>query len=357
MKFKFKLTISVMGLMLLLASTGFAADLALKQTPSMGKAAKALQSAMTQLGATPNQAEFMILTNAGFGQADGTTTEAYLDLITETTGRTPGTQTLLRVHTPFYEPLWFAVFKADTKDVVMIKSTPEGYASQRFNIGPKEIFRPEAWAAAAKGLVGKRMFSVVSICLSWAEGANWTMLNASELHDHFCPGLNAGFMVKAFMEKEFPLEAGDRYVFVGAPPICAMDALQSVYGCTVGKKGTFSMLVPGAAKKAAHDGVAPIIIAMRVNGKKDVCDGAVLGLDWNKLGTATGVTKADLSPKGGKNNPLFYIARAKMSWKLAQMSMEDKMICIADQKRFNGPAGLADKVVNADADPYALLPQ
>ena len=105
------------------------------------------------------------------------------------------------------------------------------------------------------------------------------------------------------------------------------------------------------------NGVAPILIAMRVNAKKDVCDGVVLGLDWDKLAAATGVGKADLSPEGGKSNPLFYIARAKMSWKLAQMSMQDKMVCIMDQGRFKGPAGLANKVINAGADPYAVLPK
>ena len=191
----------------------------------------------------------MVLTNAGYGQVDGKSSEAYLDVVAKTTGRTPGTKTLLGVNTPCYEPLWFALFNGGTKDIVFVKSGPEGYKQQMFNVAPEQIFRSEAWAAAVKGLVGKRMFSVVSISLSWAEGAGWTMLKASELHDHFCPGLNAGFIIKAFMDDELPLGKGDRYVFVGAPPICAMDALQSAYACTMGKKGVFSMMVPDAAGK------------------------------------------------------------------------------------------------------------
>ncbi len=357
MKLYVKHALLLAAMFLIMTSTGFSADFGVEETPSLAKAAVALKSAMEKLGVAPDQAGFMVLTNAGYGRADGRTTEAYLDLVTKTTGRTPGTRTLLKVNTPCYEPLWFAFFKPDTKDVVFVKSGPEGYGQQAFNIAPKQIFQPEAWAAAAKGLVGKRLFSVVSISLSWDEGSNWTMLKAAELHDHFCPGLNGGFVIKAFLDKELPLGAGDRYVFVGAPPICAMDALQSAYGCTVGKKGAFSMMVPNAAKKVAKDGVAPLIIAMRVNAKKDLCDGVVLGIDWNQLGASTGVSAADLSPEGGKSNPLFYIARAKMSWKLAQMPMKDKMVCIADQRRFSGPASLAGKVINAGADPYAVLPQ
>lgn len=357
MKFNFRFVNLVLAMFFIMTSTGAAAGLAKAQTPSMAKAGEAFEFAMKKIGVTSDQAGFMVLTNAGYGQAEGKTTEAYLDLVAETTGRTPGTKTLLAVNTPCYEPLWFAFVRSDTQDVVFIKSGPEGYKHQAFNIAPKQIFQPAAWASAAKGLVGKRMFSVVSISLSWAEGANWTMLKASELHDHFCPGLNAGFIAKTFLDTELPLGAGDRYVFVGAPSICAMDALQSVYGCTVGKKGTFSMLVPNAAKKAAQDGIPPMLIAMRVNTKKDVCDGMVLGLDWSKLDSATGVSKKDLSPEGGKSNPLFYISRAKMSWRLAQMSMKDKMVCLKDQRRFTGPAGLASKVANAGANPYVVLPQ
>ncbi len=354
---KLNLRYAVLTLLLVATFTTATASLAEAGEASTAKAAGAFESAMKKLGVTPDQAGFMVLTNAGYGQVGGETTEAYLDLLAATTGRTPGTKTLLAVNTPCYEPLWFSFFRADTKDVVFLKSGPEGFGQQTFNLAPENIFQPDAWTAAAKGLVGKRMFSVASISISWAEGADWTMLKAAELHDHFCPGLNAGFIIKAKLDKDLPLGAGDRYVFVGAPPICAMDVLQSVYACTMGKKGAFSMMVPKAAQGAAKDGVAPILIAMRVNAKKDVCEGMVLGLDWSKLGSATGVSQKDLSPKGGSSNPLFYITRTKMSWKLVQMDMKDKMVCIMDQGRFSGPASLMGKVVNAGADPYSVLPK
>lgn len=341
-------------LLLLTASSALAAGFGPAMTPRMNAADTALKQAMQTLSVTPDAPGFMVLTNAGYGQADAASTEAYLDVVARTTGRTPGTRTLLLVNTPCTEPLWFTVFRKDNQAAVFIKLTPEGFKSQSLDLSPASLFQPEGWAAARKGLVGTRLFSVASISLSWAEDAPWPMLKGAELHDHFCPGLNAGFMVKAYLDKNLPLGPGDAYVFVGAPPICAMDALQSAYGATMGKHGAYSVLSAKAADKHAKDGVAPTLIAMRVNKGKDTCEGVFIGFDWAKSGSFTGVTGADLTPPGGRNNPLFFISRVKMSWKLAQVDMKDKLACVKDLGRFSGPAALAGKVAGADADPYAI---
>lgn len=345
-------TIAATAAFLLLA---FCAALAMPQpdSPGLSSAQKALEDAMQTIGVTAATRDFLVITNAGYGQAAQTTTEQYLDVAMRTTGRTPGTRTLLLVNTPCHEPLWFALFRKDNGDAVFLKVGKQGFDRQTLNLDPDQIFNPEVWAAAAKGLIGGRLFSVASIALSWAEGASWSMLKGAELHDHFCPGLNAGFMAKAFLEEQLPLGPGDSYVFVGAPPICAMDALQSAFGATMGKSGAFAMRVPKAAEAHARDGVAPTLIAMRVNQGKDACDGVFIGFDWAKSEAFTGVSDADRNPAGGKKNPLFFISRVKMSWKLAQMPMKEKLACIKDLGRFSGPAALAWKVAGAGADPYA----
>ncbi|WP_338667670.1 FmdE family protein [Pseudodesulfovibrio methanolicus] len=341
-------------LLLFAASSSWAAGFGPEATPRMNSANSALKAAMQTLAVTPDAPGFMVLTNAGYGQADAGSTEAYLDVVAQATGRTPGTRTLLLVNTPCTEPLWFTVFRKDNQRAVFIKLTPDGFKSQPLALAPASLFKPEGWDSARKGLVGARLFSVASISLSWAEDAPWPMLKGAELHDHFCPGLNAGFMVKAYLDQNLPLGPGDAYVFVGAPPICAMDALQSAYGATMGKHGAYSVLSAKAADKRAKDGVAPTLIAMRVNKKKDTCEGVFIGFDWAKSESFTGVTNADRTPPGGKSNPLFFISRVKMSWKLAQMDMQDKLACIKALGRFSGPAALAGKVAGAGADPYAL---
>ncbi len=342
----------IMALILFSASWASAAPLGPPWTPRMKEADTALKAGMATLGVESDQPGFMILTNAGYGQADKASTELFLDVIAAATGRTPGTRTLLLVNTSGFEPLWFAMVRKDDQRAVFCKLTPDGFASQQLNLSPDSIFIPENWSSAAKGIIGPRLFSVASISLAWSADAPWPMLKGAELHDHFCPGLNAGFMAKAYLDQNLPLAPGDSYIFVGAPPICAMDALQSAYGATMGKHGSYAMLAPNAAAKQARDGVAPTLIAMRVNKKKDVCDGIFIGFDWDKSQSFTGVSNADRTPPGGKKNPLFFISRAKMSWKLVQMEMDDKLACIKDLGRFSGPAALADKVASAGADPY-----
>jgi formylmethanofuran dehydrogenase subunit E-like metal-binding protein len=343
-----------LALLLSAASAAVAAGFGPAMTPRMNAADAALKTAMQSLAVSPDAPGFMVLTNAGYGQADGASTEAYLDVVARATGRTPGTRTLLLVNTPGTEPLWFSVFRKDNREAVFIKLTPNGFESQSLALAPESLFRPEGWTGAHNGLVGSRLFSVASISLSWAEDAPWPMLKGAELHDHFCPGLNAGFMVKAYLDQNLPLGPGDAYMFVGAPSICAMDALQSAYGATMGKHGSYAAPAAAAAQAHAKDGVAPTLIAMRVNNKKDTCEGVFIGFDWAKSGSFTGVTGADLTPPGGRNNPLFFISRVKMSWKLAQVDMKDKLACVKDLGRFSGPAALAGKVAGADADPYAI---
>ncbi|TDT86506.1 FmdE family protein [Pseudodesulfovibrio indicus] len=355
MKLAMKSLAAALVLLLCGAGLGYGADFGPAWTPGMKTAGTELQNAMARLKVTPDTEGFLAMTNAGYGEAEGASTEAYLDVIGETTGRTPGTRTLLAVDTPCSEPLWFALCNRDTGQLEYLKLTGTTYATQTLDIRPESIFRPEVWGETAKGPLGPRLFTVASITLAWSAGADWRMLKGAELHDHFCPGLNAGFIAKGYLDKNLPLGPGDRYVFIGAPSMCAMDALQSVYGATVGKSGAFSMYVPEAAKRNAVDGVAPSIIALRVNAKKDACDGLVLGFDWSASEKATGVTAADRSPKGGKSNPLFFISRVKMSWKLAQMPLEEKLAYIKVLRELHGPASLAAAIQNGGADPYAAI--
>ena len=105
--------------------------------------------------------------------------------------------------------------------------------------------------------------------------------------------------------------------------------------------------------KYARDGVQPSIIAMRVNRKSDTCNGRILGFDWNKAYADTGVKANEIAPPGGPGNPMFYVARAKMSRELARLSRDMLITYIVELNSFSGKAGLADEV--AGGDPYAVI--
>jgi len=330
----------------------------------ISQALTTLLKAHKEMGLEKGDKQLLTLTNAGYSALKGQSTEAFIDSISEATGCTIGKRTLLMVHTPFAEPLWFALYRKDTGKLIFNKWQKNGFKQKEINVSPDKILNPKAWKEAASGLIGrKNLFSLVSITNSWSMGAPWSLLKSAEFHNHVCPGLHTGCVLAAYLKTALPLNKGEKYVFIGLPPYCPMDALQVVFDATVGKKATFAMaLNKKKMKKYAGElwhGNAPlsplVAIALRVNEKADSCVGAVLGMDWNRLYSDVGMNHKALSPKGGKKNPLFHITRTRLSLRMIDMSMADKLKYIKEIKRFSGKASLAKKLAQAGMDPYALI--
>jgi formylmethanofuran dehydrogenase subunit E-like metal-binding protein len=219
---------------------------------------------------------------------------------------------------------------------------------------PEKILSPEGWKAASAGLVGKNLFSVVSISLTWAINPPWTLLLASTFHDHLCPGLNAGYIFAEYLMDRLPLGPGEQYVTVTAPGKCPADALQVLFNTTGGKGGGYVMAIGNDLLANYSKGaVQPSIVAMKVNRKSDACEGMVLGFDWDKVMADTGIKREHLFSKEGPSDPWFWISRVKASAELAKMPRERLLGYAVELKRFSGKAGLADKV--ASGDPYAVV--
>lgn len=321
----------------------------------MGKAREALAGAMTEIGLPKGNRNMLVLTNAGYGSIGSHSTEAFLEIAGEVSGRSLGTRSLLAVHTSLTEPLWGAVYRKDTGKLVFFKWTGAGFEQQVIDASPSKILTPDGWKEASSGLIGQRAFSVVSISMTWAVEPPWPLLLAATFHDHFCPGVNSGYIAGKYLMERMPLGPGDRYVFLtGAGGKCAADALQVMFNTTPGKSGGYIMDVDNETlAKYASNGTQPSIIAMRVNNKTDVCDGKVMGFDWNKVYVDTGVKAEEMRPKGGPSNPMFWIARVKMSKELARMPDQQLFSYMVELKSFAGKAELAAKVTSGD--PYAIV--
>jgi formylmethanofuran dehydrogenase subunit E-like metal-binding protein len=313
----------------------------------------ALKGAMSEIGLSRANSNLLVLTNAGYGTIDNQTTEAFLDMASGETGCSMGTRSLLAIHTGIQEPLWCALFRKDTGKLVFFKWTGKGFGQQIIDASPDRILTPDGWKKASSGIIGNKMFGVVSLSLTWAENPPWPLLLAATFHDHFCPGLNAGYMVGQYLMKRLPLGKSEKYVFVTAPGICPADALQMMFNATAGKASGYTMAISNESqKKYAKGGIPPWIVAMRVNMKSDTCEGRVLGFDWSKAYGITGVKAEEMAPPGGRNNPMFWVARAKMSRVLAQLPLNELLGYIVELHQFSGKASLADKV--AGGDPYAV---
>jgi hypothetical protein len=81
----------------------------------------------------------------------------------------------------------------------------------------------------------------------------------------------------------------------------------------------------------------------------------VLGVDWKKIFADAGQNYQDFAPSGGKANPAYFISRAKLSVKMASISMAKKLIYVKEIKKFFGQAALAQKLAMEGTDPYAVI--
>ncbi len=321
-------------------------------SPAMKLAQDAIGRAFAESGSPKGDGNLLVLTNAGYGQLGPQTTEAFLDIAERATGCSVGRRSLLAVHSSIDEPLWFSVYRRDTGKMVYARWTGQGFAQQVVDCSPEKILTPEGWRAAAAGPLGANIFSVVSITLTWAVDPPWPLLLAALFHDHFCPGVNSGYMFAEYLREKMPLREGEQYVFVTAPGTCAADALQMVFNATAGKSSGYAMhIAPDTAARYAKNNVRPTTVAMRVNRGADLCDGVVLGFDGEKAYGDVGMKPQDLSPPGGRNNPLFFIARVKASRELARLPRAQTIGYVVELNKFTGKASLADKI--AAGDPFA----
>ena len=267
----------------------------------MVMAQEALKMAFAKMEPPKGDPNLLVLTNGGYGQIGGQSTEPFLDIAQSVTGASFGARTLLPIHSSVNTPLWCSLFRKDTNRLVFFKWEGQQFVQQEVDASPEKILIPEAWKAAAEGPIRPFLFSVASISLTWAVDPPWPLLLAATYHDHFCPGLNSGYIVAEYCHGKLPLRAGDQYVFVAAPGKCAADALQVIFNTTPGKTSGYAMdIAPTILAKYERNKVLPMLVAMRVNRKADTCEGAVIGFDWNKAYRDTGVKAEEIAPRAGR---------------------------------------------------------
>jgi formylmethanofuran dehydrogenase subunit E-like metal-binding protein len=168
-----------------------------------------LARAMSEIGTPKADPRLLLLTNAGFGTIGDQSTEVFLGTVQKETGCSPASRSLLAVHTSVQEPLWCALYRKDTGRLVFFKWTGKAFGQQTIDASPDRILTPEGWQEAARGIIGPRIFSVVSISLTWAVEPPWPLLRAALFHDHFCPGVNSGFIAGQYLMKHLPLGSGE----------------------------------------------------------------------------------------------------------------------------------------------------
>ena len=318
---------------------------------------RAIAQSMKQLAVSKDDKGVLLLTNAYYGQIDGTAADQYRDILSELSGCTTGKRSLLDVHTSAQEALWFALCQKSTNKIVFSRWNDGSFQSQTIDAAPEKILEVNAWKSASHSPIGpETLFQVVSIGLGWSAGTDWANLKAAGFHGELPPGVNIGYLFHRYLEKHMPLERGDQWVFFGALPKCYMDTLQVVYNTTLGKMQAYGLCMNKKQLSTYKTkGAMPCIVALKVNRSKDTCQGTVLGFSRKQVMDDLGVREADLNSKAGANDPVFCIARIKGSMQMAKMKPEQQLKWIVPMRKFTGKANLANRICNAGGDPYAIV--
>ncbi|MCK5507868.1 MAG: hypothetical protein KAI50_05040 [Desulfobacterales bacterium] len=209
------------------------------------------------------------LTNAGYAEIDGYSTQGCMDGLTSRLGVTRGSNTLLEIHSRYDKPLWFFIYYRKSGVGVYLEVNPEVMpelinnankhkfrrraknnlripASQLFirtaveNIKAEHLFAnaEEYNEKFANKIFGGNEFRIVTIANAVAAGAPAYAIRAFEFHDHYCPGVLSGIIMANYIKECFPLQSpDDRYFVLTVKPWCKEDALIVLLDTTPGKKG------------------------------------------------------------------------------------------------------------------------
>ncbi|SLM31897.1 conserved exported hypothetical protein [Desulfamplus magnetovallimortis] len=259
----------------------------------------------------------IVLTNAGYAEIDGLSTEAALDGLQELTYASRGNNSLVEVHSKYDDALWFAIYYPTSGMCAYLEVNPLSVSklfsstdspsfyqiitdnlavssSELFSIASFENINPEHLYANADEyndkfgtqlVFGKNAFRIVTIANAVAKGAPKSLLRSVEFHDHYCPGVTSGILAVNYIKKNFPLTSGGSYFVQSVQPWCKEDALMTLLNATPGKGG-YSVLYSTAEDREAwnEDVKDAATIIYRQDGETKKWDGIVIGISLGDTG-------------------------------------------------------------------------
>jgi formylmethanofuran dehydrogenase subunit E-like metal-binding protein len=217
-------------------------------------AAEESRTLMKKAGASPEQRDIIVLTNAGYAEVNGDSTQGALDGLSDITGSSRGRNTLVEIHSGPWDKLWFALYDKASGlcSYLEVNSTVTEYSSAEvFQVRALEKIcfehlrnHPDRYAAKfQQKMFGGNEFRVISIANAVAEGAPPYAVRAFEFHDHFCPGVTSGIIMAEYLKRHFSLHPEDEYFVQAIDPWCKEDALMVLLNATPGK-GTYAVNYP-----------------------------------------------------------------------------------------------------------------
>ncbi len=246
-------------------------------------------------GAAVKKENLIVLTNAGYAEADGVSTQGALDGITKVTGVSRGKNTLVELHTAPWAPLWFAVYDRASGFCAYLEADPQNpvkyntAAVERIDAEYLYTHAPDYNEKFKKNVFGGNEFRILTIANAAAKGAPASVIRTVEFHDHYCPGVNSGIFMVNYIKKNFPPD--DKGYFIqSVTPWCKEDAFQVMLNVTLGKK-SYSIYHPSDSDiDARENNLKDVnVIVYRHDKKMDRWEGIALVFNWpDKSSKSTG---------------------------------------------------------------------
>lgn len=272
---------------------------------------KAAKIAMEELKFEKGDCNILALTDAGYAEINGLTTQEALSAIAKETGMNEGDGNLFRVLRANNKPLWFFFFNKSTGCAIYMQVEDKALerSSDEFEaLSNDQIFCKISRANAdlryllnhtdegnatfnGKAFNGNE-FALMGIANIWAQPqSTFDFLQAACFHDHLCPGVTGGYMIAKYVEKVLPItNESESYKVIAIPQWCKDDLLQLRWDATPGKSGMFVMALTDAEEKALNlkykTDVSGIYVRWNETAKKG--DALVLGFNWTTMYNLTG---------------------------------------------------------------------
>ena len=242
----------------------------------------------------------IVLTNAGYSEIDGVSTQGALDGAAEVTGVSRGRNTLVEVHSAPWAPLWLAVFDKGSGYCTYLEVNSAG--KEKFGAVSIEKINAEYLYAHAseynekfrKKMFGGNEFRILTIANAVAKGAPASVVRTVEFHDHYCPGINSGIFMANYIKKNFPPD-DQGYFIQSVTPWCKEDAFQVMLNVTLGKK-SYSIYHPSDSDIEAREKELKDIntVVYRHDKKSGRWQGIALVFNWaDKKAVSTGSSLID----------------------------------------------------------------
>ena len=260
---------------------------------------RAALTAMEELNFEYGDPDILVVTDAGRVLVDGQTTEKAISGITKVSGLQNGDGNLYQINRAEWKPLWFYFYDKESGKGLYLEPDESYYELNQAELA--DLSAKDAFLDAEPVTVdldqmladtddGNKTMSalgqnnaLMAISNYWAYGAPYDLMTVAMLHDHFCPGVTAGYMIVKYAEEEMPITDGTSYTVISCPIWCKDDAFPILWDITPGKKGPVLIPLSDSDEEVLLEkyNTSPAGIIIRWNSREKTGQGIAVGFNWD----------------------------------------------------------------------------